>query len=107
MRDLKPTFLNYLQSVPGRDGVPLKYVCQDDAEPIPIAHDDFLDDYVSMAPLQSDSFAIDTAHVHAFLLNFVRKQPRQRFKACRDLIMAVKPTDTWLSITRASRSGHS
>ena len=69
--DWKPTFLNYLRSIPGRDGVPLKYVCRDDTEPMPVVHDDFLDDYVSMAPLRGDSFAIDTAQVHTFLLNFV------------------------------------
>ena len=27
--DWKPTFLNYLRSIPGRDGIPLKYVCRD------------------------------------------------------------------------------
>ena len=26
--DWAPTFLNYLRSIPGRDGVPLKYICR-------------------------------------------------------------------------------
>jgi hypothetical protein len=26
--DWKPTFLNYLRSIPGRDGVPLKFICR-------------------------------------------------------------------------------
>ena len=30
--DWKPTFLNYLRSIPGRDGIPLKYVCRDKDE---------------------------------------------------------------------------
>ena len=69
--DWKPTFLDYIRSISGRDGVPLKYICRtnDDADPTP--HDDFLDDYVAMAPLDSDSYAIDTVQVHTFLVNFV------------------------------------
>jgi len=69
--DWKPTFLNYLRSIPGRDGIPLKYVCRDRDEPDRRANDDFLDDYVAMAPLEGDSYAIDTVQVHTFLLNFV------------------------------------
>jgi hypothetical protein len=69
--DWKPTFLNYLRSIPGRDGIPLKYVCRDKDEADLTVHDDFLDDYVAMAPLNGDSFAIDTVQVHTFLVNFV------------------------------------
>jgi hypothetical protein len=70
--DWKPTFINYLRSIPGRDGIPLKYICRenDAAEPL-IVNDDFLDDYVANAPLEGDSYAIDTVQVHTFLLNFV------------------------------------
>ena len=35
------------------------------------APEDFLDDYVAMAPLFGDSYAIDSVQVHAFLVNFV------------------------------------
>ena len=69
--DWKPTFLNYIRSIPGRDGIPLKYICRDKDEADPTPHDDFLDDYVAMAPLSGDSFAIDTVQVHTFLVNFV------------------------------------
>ena len=31
----------------------------------------FLDDYVAMAPLEGDSYAVDTVQVHTFLVNFV------------------------------------
>ena len=70
--DWKPTFTNYLRSIPGRDGIPLKYICRenDAADPF-AANDDFLDDYVANAPLMGDSYAIDTVQVHTFLLNFV------------------------------------
>ena len=51
--DWKPTFINYLRSIPGRDGIPLKYICRenDAAEPL-VTNDDFLDDYVANAPLK-------------------------------------------------------
>ena len=70
--DWKPTFLNYLRSIPGRDGIPLKYICRDkDEADVDVANDDFLDDYVASAPLEGNSYAIDTVQVHTFLLNFV------------------------------------
>jgi hypothetical protein len=70
--DWKPTFLNYsIRAIPGQDGVPLKYVCRDEDNPDPTENEDFLDDYVSMAPLQGDSYAIDSDQVHTFLVNFV------------------------------------
>ena len=69
--DWKPTFLNYLRSIPGRDGVPLKYICRDkDEMDLVTASDDFLDDYVAAAPLTGNAYAIDTVQVHTFLLNF-------------------------------------
>ncbi|KAI2503573.1 hypothetical protein MHU86_10860 [Fragilaria crotonensis] len=69
--DWKPTFLNYIRAIPGRDGVPLKYICREKDDAEPIANEDFLDDYVAMAPLYGDSYAIDTVQVHTFLVNFV------------------------------------
>ena len=70
--DWKPTFLNYLRSIPGRDGIPLKYVCRETEQADHATHnDDFLDDYVASAPLAGNSYAIDTVQVHTFLLNFV------------------------------------
>ena len=70
--DWKPTFLNYLRSIPGRDGIPLKYICREtDEADVTTEHEDFLDDYVASAPLEGNSYAIDTVQVHTFLLNFV------------------------------------
>ncbi len=53
--------MNYLlRSIPARDNNPLKYTCRDNDKPDPTPHGDFLDD-VAMAPLNGDSFTIDTA----------------------------------------------
>ena len=69
--DWKQTFLNYLRNIPGRDGVPLKYVCRDHDQPNPIPHDDFLDDYVAMAQLNGEAFTIDSRTVHTLITNFI------------------------------------
>jgi hypothetical protein len=63
--------LNCLRSIPGHDGIPLKYICLDKDEAEPTPHHDFLDNYVGMAPLIGDAFAIDMAQVHTFLVDFV------------------------------------
>ena len=61
-----------MRSIPGRDGIPLKYICRENDLSDPLAaNDDFLDDYVANAPLEGDSYAIDSVQVHTFLLNFV------------------------------------
>jgi hypothetical protein len=69
--DWKPTFLNYIRLIPGRDGVPLKYICREKDEADATPNEDFLDDYVAMAPLDGESYAIDTIQVHTILVNFV------------------------------------
>ena len=68
--DWNPTFVNFLRSIPGRDGVPLSYVTRKNATPDPTPHLDFLDDYVAMAPLSGESFVVDSAEVHTYLTSF-------------------------------------
>ena len=67
----EPTFINYLRSIPGRDGVPLKYVCRENDAPDPTPQRTFLDEYVSMAPLNGEAFTIDAAEVHTLLVSFI------------------------------------
>lgn len=69
--DWYPTLLNYLRTIPGRDGVPLKYVCRERDAPDPTPHTDFLDDYISMAPLAGDTFVIDANEVHTIIVNLI------------------------------------
>jgi hypothetical protein len=60
-----------LRTIPGRDGVPLKYVCHTNDAEDPTPNADFLDDYIAMAPLVGEAFAIDAADVHTFIVNFI------------------------------------
>ena len=42
--DWKPTFMNYLRLIPGRDSIPLKYICCKNDVPDPmVVNDNFLD----------------------------------------------------------------
>jgi hypothetical protein len=90
----KPTFLNYLCSIPGRDGIPLKYICRekDDEADIDVANDVFLDDYVPSAPLEGNSYAIDTVQVQSSYstLSQATTLRRQRSKGYLELLINVK-----------------
>ena len=70
--DWCPTFLNFLRSIPGRNGVPLSYVCRANDFPSPYDENmDFIDNYVMRAPLAGDAFKVDAAEVHTYLVNFM------------------------------------
>ena len=103
-QDWVPTFLNYLRTIPGRDGVPLKYVCREQDCPDPRPNADFLDDYVVMAPLTGEAYTINAATVHTFIVNFIsgnetaeskiqaheeNKDGRLDFKALKDYYEGV------------------
>ena len=69
--DWYPTFINFLRAIPGRNGVPLSYVCRDDDEAA--YHDpelDFIENYILQAPVWGAAFKIDAAEVHTYLVNF-------------------------------------
>ena len=70
--DWAPTFTNYLRTIPGRDGVPLNYIIRDATEPDPTPCNDFLDEYVLMAPIErGEAYRIDAAEVHTLLVKFI------------------------------------
>ena len=69
--DRIPTFLIYLRAIPGRDGVPLKYICREKDIPNVAPNANFLDNYINMALLTIESYVIDSAQVHTFIVNFV------------------------------------
>jgi hypothetical protein len=61
----------YLRTIPGRDGIPLRYIFRENKAPDPTPNAYFLNDYVSMAPLNGEAFTINAADVHTYLVNFV------------------------------------
>jgi uncharacterized membrane protein YgcG len=68
--DWYPTFENYLRAIPGRNGTPLAYIIRVNDAPDPTPHPNFLDDYISMAPLAGEAFTIDAAEVHTYVVKF-------------------------------------
>ena len=70
--DWNPVFLNFLRSIPGRYGVPLKYVCRQHEIPIEgKVYPNFFDEYVEKAPLAGEAFLSDALEVHTFLISFI------------------------------------
>ena len=69
--DWEIIFVDYLGLIPGRNGVPLKYVVRDNENPDPTPHQDFLEEYVRMAPLNGDAFNEDSKEVLGLLNKFI------------------------------------
>ena len=66
-----PVFLNFLKAIPGRNGVPLKYICRNNDLPEIVPGAEMLDDYVNRAALTGEAFEVDAAEVHTYIVNFV------------------------------------
>eukprot|EP00980_Cylindrotheca_fusiformis_P021541 scaffold8394_cov85-Cylindrotheca_fusiformis.AAC.1 len=71
-KDWKPTFVGYLNLIPGVDGQPLGYVVRPDPAPAPRAGD-LLSQYVAHAPLQGEAFNADNQTVYILLLSFMNE----------------------------------
>ena len=69
----EPTFMNYVMEIPGRDGVPLKYIIRDNYFAKLTPNKDFLDNYVDDAILQGESFTIYAAEVHTFIVKLIAR----------------------------------
>ena len=62
--DWKPTLVNFLYQIPGRDGVPLSYIVRDNEAPDRTTiRPNFLDIYVHNAPLYGEAYDLDTIRV--------------------------------------------
>ena len=76
-----PTYLNFLKAIPGRNGVPLSYVCRENGQPK--THDpnlDYLENYINQAPLHGDAYVTDAGEVHTYLVNFMSNNPTAEVK---------------------------
>lgn len=68
--DWSPTFVNFLRSIPGRNGIPLAYVIRMSVAPVIDSSADFLQNYINRAPLNGPAFCKDAMKVHIYLVNF-------------------------------------
>lgn len=69
--DWNPVFINFLRSIPGRNGVPLSYICREEEGPTIVPGIEFIDDYVNRAPLAGPAFVTDSAEVNTYIVSFI------------------------------------
>ena len=84
--DWAPTFWNYLNAIPGRDGIPLSYIIRDNDAQDHTPNTNFLDTYVMAAPLSGMAYEMDARKVHAFL--------QTRIMGNDEAEAAIKPHET-------------
>ena len=59
------------EGIPGRYGVPLKYIIRENYLPDLTPNKNFLDEYVNNATLIVEAFTIDATEVHTFIVNLI------------------------------------
>ena len=90
--DWFPTLLNFLRTIPGRDGVPLDYICRIEDLPNCPLQTDILTEYIEQAPLSNNSFTSDTSEVHTYLANIITAHPTAESKAKANLALKNRRT---------------
>ena len=69
--DFNPNLQAYLRLIPGRNGHPLSYIIRANEVSDRTRHPDFLDDYVSAAPLNGSAYAVDNATVYTIIQHLI------------------------------------
>lgn len=69
--DWAPTFVGFLAQIPGRNGVGLDYVVRENPNSDPTPRQNFLEEYVAMAPLHGPAFVNDSKKVLDYLNQFI------------------------------------
>ena len=85
--------MNYLRTLPGRNGVPLSYIVRDNDDPDPISCSSFLDEYVTMSPLQGPAYIEDAGVVHTLFASLIAGNDTAEAR-CKD--MWIKGTVDWI-----------
>jgi hypothetical protein len=77
--DWKPTLVNFLYQIPGRDGVPLSYIVRDhDAPDRTTIRPNFLEMYVHNAPLYGEAYNLDTIRVANVIQSLIIGNPKRK-----------------------------
>ena len=59
------TFINFLRAIPGRNGIPLSYICRPVSTIVPTTgYRNFIDEYLDKAPLTGQAYFTGAAEVH-------------------------------------------
>ena len=87
-----------MRTIPGRDGVPLNYVLRESVQPDPTPQEDFMDEYVLMAPIErGEAYGIDTADVHTLLVKLIMGNETAEMKIKSHELLRNGRTD-WIAL---------
>ena len=78
---MHPTFINFLRTIPGCDGIPLDYVCRSTDAPDCTPQTDILEEYALQAPLNGEAFNTEASEVHTYLTKFITGIVHQKLKS--------------------------
>ena len=75
--DWSPTFINFLNTIPGRYGLPLGYTCREENNPALIEDPslDMFSNLIKMARLEGDAYERDVREVHTYIMRFISGNP--------------------------------
>ena len=68
--DWYPTIINFFREIPGRNGLPLSYLCRATNVQAKAAYNNFIDEYAGKAPLVGQAFMTDAAELHTYIVRF-------------------------------------
>jgi hypothetical protein len=69
--DWQPTFINFLRAIPGRNGLPLSYICRPETIIPQNPYTNFIEEYIDKAPLHGNAFVTDSAEVYTYMVKFI------------------------------------
>jgi hypothetical protein len=76
----EPSFVNYLLTLPGVEGIPLSYVVREQETPEPgTEYGSFNEQAVACAPLVGPTFQADSCKVHQLLKSFLQTETAEQW----------------------------
>ena len=79
MDGLGKIVLNFFKTIPGRDGVPMKYIYKEYDTPDPTPNLNFPNDYVAMKSLNGEDFMIESSEVYIPSVKFIAGNETTKF----------------------------
>ena len=71
-----PTFINFLCAIPGRNIIPLSYICRPVSTNVPTAsYGDFIEEYVDRSTLTGKAYLNNDVEVHTYIIKSTSGNP--------------------------------
>ena len=62
--------INFLRTIPGRNVLPLSYLCRPTNVQAKFVYNDFIDEYVDKAPLVGQAITNNAMELHTYIVRF-------------------------------------